>query len=385
MSAQRGMKSGYLPSLDGWRTVAILSVMMYHDSVHRIGSFSNSFLHEYGNLGVDLFFAISGLLICSRLLEEDRLKGSISLRGFYLRRLFRITPASWVFLTGYTLLGLAHQLPLDWGGIASSMLMIRNFWIRFAGDGGNTWYTVHFWSLSVEEHFYLLLPGLLVFGRRWRTQFVGCLALLFLLWFQIVQHYTPIPPTGLPLRTDMRLHELLIPAFFALLLAKANWKEVAVRWIRPWVVIAAFTVSELLLSRAPKFHSKTLLVSILIPVGFSLAVVATMYHPRAWLTQLLETAPMRFIGRISYSLYLWQQLFFPNVQTPAQPPFLMLQRFPYNYLAAFACAMASFYLIEKPLIRMGHKFAHPATPGHQDLDVVPAVVEPVTAGSLQLE
>jgi peptidoglycan/LPS O-acetylase OafA/YrhL len=62
-------KAGYMPTLDGWRAVAILSVIFYHDALHSIGRFSTLWLYEYGRLGVDVFFAISGLLICSRLLR----------------------------------------------------------------------------------------------------------------------------------------------------------------------------------------------------------------------------------------------------------------------------------------------------------------------------
>jgi peptidoglycan/LPS O-acetylase OafA/YrhL len=391
MSRERGLKSGYLPSLDGWRTVAILSVMMFHDNVHRIGDFSNSFLHEYGDLGVDLFFAISGLLICTRLLEEDRVKGAISLRGFYLRRLFRITPAAWAFLATYTLLAVIHQLPLDLGGIASSVLMVRNFWIHWGGVGGNTWYTIHFWSLSIEEHFYLLLPGLLVFGKRWRTRLVGALALLFFVWTRVVAAYEHTHAAALRIdlgqsialsfRSDMRLYELLIPAFFALLLAKPQWKAFATRWLSPWAVFCFLALSLWLLVVTPLFPVKAAIDSLMVPVGFSLIVIATIYHPRSWSTRVLETAPMKFVGRISYSLYLWQELFFPNVQTPAHAPLVYLQRFPFDYLAAFGCALASYYLIEKPLIRIGHRVAHPVTPGHADLEVaaVPSEQVPTAA------
>ena len=392
MSRERALKSGYLPSLDGWRTVAILSVIMFHDAVHRIGNFSNSFLHEYGDLGVDLFFSISGLLICTRLLEEDRVKGSISLRGFYLRRLFRITPAAWTFLVTYAVLAVIRQLPLDPGGIASSVLMVRNFWISRGGVGGDTWYTIHFWSLSIEEHFYFLLPGLLVFGRRWRTQLVGALALLFFVWTRVVAgyenahaaqlHRSLAQGIALSLRSDMRLYELLIPAFFALLLARPPVRAFAVRWLHPWAVFTFLAVLLCLMLLTPDFPVKGAIYSLMVPGGFSLIVIGTMYHPRAWLTRALETAPMKFVGRISFSLYLWQQLFFPNVETPAQAPLLYMQRFPYNYLAAFACAIASYYLVEKPLIRIGHRVAHPVTPGHADLDVAASSTEPLKAAAL---
>jgi peptidoglycan/LPS O-acetylase OafA/YrhL len=362
------MKSGYLPSLDGWRTVAILSVIFFHDSIHRVGRFSNSFLHTHGDLGVDLFFAISGILICSRLLEEERITGKISLRGFYIRRIFRICPAAWTFLFTYLLLAAFHLVPMDFGGVITAFLMVRNFWVHFAGDAPNTWYTIHFWSLSVEEHFYLLLPALLVFGKSRRVQLLGLLSCLCLIWVEVVMHFPTLRVANVWIRTDVRLHALLIPALFAVLLGRQHIRKFVIRWFRPWLVITLFVLTEIIWSRVTN-HVIQNAGLLIIPIGFPLIVVSTMLHPRAWVTRLLETWPMRSIGRISYSLYLWQQIFFVSGHTPARWPLSTLQVFPFNYLAAFACAIASYYVIEKPLIRVGHRLAHPVSPGHEDLNV----------------
>ena len=105
-----------------------------------------------------------------------------------------------------------------------------------------------------------------------------------------------------------------------------------------------------------------------IPVGFPLLVISTVLHPKSIACRILEWQPLRFVGHISYSLYLWQQMFFAGGRAPASWPLSDLQIFPLNYVAAFACAIASYYLIEKPLIRIGHKVAHPATPGREDLN-----------------
>lgn len=84
-------------------------------------------------MGVNLFFAISGLLICSRLLEEEDLNGRISLRGFYIRRAFRILPAAWMFLLVLYCLGLAGWLPLNGAGLIAAALMIGNLYSRAVG------------------------------------------------------------------------------------------------------------------------------------------------------------------------------------------------------------------------------------------------------------
>src|SRR5271165_235764 len=91
-------RSGYLPTLDGWRAIAIAAVLLDHagSGFHRQASWHP--LLQTGADGVSLFFAISGFLICSRLLEEEQLVGRISLKGFYIRRACRILPAAFTYL-----------------------------------------------------------------------------------------------------------------------------------------------------------------------------------------------------------------------------------------------------------------------------------------------
>jgi peptidoglycan/LPS O-acetylase OafA/YrhL len=104
--------------------------------------------------------------------------------------------------------------------------------------------------------------------------------------------------------------------------------------------------------------------------AFQFWVVATMLHPRSLTTRLLEWEPLRFIGRLSYSIYLWHALFIvgrlPQVALNAHGLLFLTGR-PWRYLATAACALASYYWVERPMIRLGHKLAPPATPGHLDL------------------
>jgi len=115
-----------------------------------------------------------------------------------------------------------------------------------------------------------------------------------------------------------------------------------------------------------------------ISVGFPLIVISTMLHAESISSRILELWPLRFVGHISFSLYLWQQMFFASGHTTAAWPLSALQIFPFNYLAAFACAIASYYLVERPLIKVGHRLAHPATPGREDLNELPAQAVPAT-------
>src|SRR5207248_5891757 len=102
------------------------------------------------------FFAISGYLICTRLLVEEETTGSISLRSFYIRRVFRILPPAYVYLAVVAGLSAAGMIAAAWTDIASAALFYSNY------IEPRSWFTGHFWSLAMEEHFYLLWPPLLL-------------------------------------------------------------------------------------------------------------------------------------------------------------------------------------------------------------------------------
>jgi peptidoglycan/LPS O-acetylase OafA/YrhL len=149
----------YLPTLDGWRAIAILLVILAHgsDSIANAlrsiggGQLDLSHLRHIGLFGVQIFFGLSGLLITSRLIADENKHGRISLRSFYIRRAFRILPASLVFLATVGVLALAGILPVSPGRWLSTLLFFANY-----STAAGTWYLGHFWSLAVEEHLPLL-------------------------------------------------------------------------------------------------------------------------------------------------------------------------------------------------------------------------------------
>jgi peptidoglycan/LPS O-acetylase OafA/YrhL len=165
--------SSYIPGLDGWRAIAIFFVLLAHDNEHSFGILNTHRIHEFGWAGVNLFFAISGLLICSRLLEEERLKGSISLHGFYVRRIFRILPPAWLFLIAVVILESTHFIVKSGNAVPAAFLMVTNFYLSIHHAPPEALFTAHFWSLSVEEHFYLLLPAVLIFFPRGELSWSG--------------------------------------------------------------------------------------------------------------------------------------------------------------------------------------------------------------------
>ena len=210
-------KTGYLPTLDGWRAIAIVAVLLDHTVEYSgLGHYPKLLsLTHTGPNGVSLFFAISGFLICSRLLEEKRAFGQISLRGFYIRRACRILPPAMFYLLvigALSLCGLIIVSPGEWW---SSALFFRNYlpgdWIN-RGWGG---YTIHYWSLAVEEHFYFLWPAALVFlGKKRARWFALSLAFAVAAWrtWDFNRHWFDrlIPGLLFGSRTDVRMDALLL-------------------------------------------------------------------------------------------------------------------------------------------------------------------------------
>lgn len=357
-------RSGYLPTLDGWRTIAIVAVLLDHATggFHRQASWY-PFLRTGPN-GVSLFFAISGFLICSRLLEEEQLFGHISLKGFYIRRACRILPAAFAYLLVLALLaliGLVIVTPLEWW---SCILFFRNYlppvWIC-EGWGG---YTVHYWSLAVEEHFYLLWPALLAFSGRVRARYLaGGLAVSVAVWrwweFQHQWLNRWLPGLLFPTRTDVRLDGLLMGCLAALVLIEPRWRA----WLEHrfdagmlWACAVGYVLFQVVLRK----HTYSIWESTLLAA----LVVGTVLRPTGTVGRLLENPAMKWVGRLSYSLYLWQQLF---LIPGAGYPLSVLQRFPLNLGMVFLMAVLSYELVERPMIRLGHRLAPPPTPGRIDL------------------
>lgn len=362
------IKQGYLPTLDGWRAIAILAVIVDH-------VFGYSFqtrlpllfaLTRIGPNGVSLFFAISGFLICSRLLEEQASTGRISISGFYVRRASRILPAAMTYLAIIGILGVAGAVTITRWEWWSSVLFFRNYLspsMIVTGWGG---YTVHFWSLAVEEHFYLIWPALLVLSGTKRAKWVaGGLAIAVACWrsfdlrHQIFERHAQGILFGS--RTDTRLDGLLLGCLAALLLADPDSRALFLRVMKSWVwylCVLAYLCIQIVFRR----HYYTILESALLPV----IIATTVLRPNTWVGRLLEFRWVRWFGRLSYSLYLWQQLF---LVPGATYPWSRLQSFPLNCALLVAVAALSYHVVERPAIRLGHKLAPPPTPGRQDLEV----------------
>ena len=336
-----------IPTLDGWRALAIGAVMVHHASM---GLYSQEAAYWSqsrtlaGAFGVDIFFGLSGFLITTLLLQEWDRSGSVSLGSFYIRRAFRILPPYLLLLVALTAAG-------SWRSRQEALGCIF-FFRNYVGETLVSRSTQHLWSLAVEEHFYLIWPGLLVLaGRRRGKNVAVCLALAVGVWRMIESQaglgwFVQVPPH---FRTDLRLDALLWGGVTAFVWTS---KQERLRFARQmnfgvWLAVAALSAGI-----ATVFYSMA--TSVILAVLIPLVLAGTAAHPEWLAGRILEWAPLRWVGRISYSLYLWQQEFLvPAWDHPAH----WWQMLPWNVVLIFAAAALSYYLVERPLLAWGRRLA----------------------------
>jgi peptidoglycan/LPS O-acetylase OafA/YrhL len=349
----------YLPTLDGWRAVAIFLVILDHGGdplLHGVlalaghGTGFSSLSYEslkdpIGRGGVHLFFALSGYLITWRLLQEEAARGGVSLSDFYIRRLFRIQPAALTYLAVIGVLGLAGVLLVSASGWRAALLGYANL-----SMGSQTWYTTHFWSLAVEEHFYLLWPlAFLLLGPRRRLVGTLVLAGLLALWLWIVVRYHVAYSPYMWVRSDLEGNWLIWGCVAALAQGSGTGRRVLELLTRPGVGLSALVFGVCSVLFSGRDAKLVCALTVLAAAATPLLLLGTVRRPSSWFARLLESRPLRTLGRISYGLYLWQQLFF--VWDPYRSATLApLQSPPWRLPLALGCALLSYTLLERPLL-----------------------------------
>jgi peptidoglycan/LPS O-acetylase OafA/YrhL len=344
-----------IPTLDGWRGFAVIGVILFHG---RSGFFRDNSeamkLSAHGYLGVNLFFAISGFLICGLLLKEYESDGGINLRRFYLRRCFRILPPYYAMLAVLCVLSILGAIRLNYSDLPACLLFYRNYTplgIDFQGG----FYTAHFWTLAIEEHFYLIFPMLLLAVKPKRVGKVGfLLAMAVFVWRVLESRFEWFAPVLLPSnlmsRTDTMMDALLWGCLAAIYFPEIVRFTARIRFSQLWLpILVTLMVAE-------KLHTPGLVAlrAVLMPA----LVLSTVLQPASLLGRVLEFRPVRWLGTISYSLYIWQELFLPELDSArGHGAFHYLQQAPWNVLAMLTLACLSRYLIEVPMTRLGHRLS----------------------------
>jgi peptidoglycan/LPS O-acetylase OafA/YrhL len=315
--SRRPEKSHFRPDIEGLRAIAVTAVVLFHAAVPGIGG---------GYVGVDVFFVISGFLITGLLWREVSGTGSVRLRKFYGARARRLLPASAVvgvvtMVASILLLPPLRVPTVLYDGIASA-LYVGNYWfvidnINYFSDLLTPSPFLHYWSLGVEEQFYLVWAPLLL-GTAWvirrfrrdkaraisssRRPYLIVLALVAITSFALSLVITYVVPTMAFFSLPTRAWQLAVGGLVAL--TAIHWQRLSPRIavIAGWAGLALVVLACVWLRPATVYPG---IAALLPTLGAALVIGAGCSTPTQGAGQVLGLPPMRAIGRISYSWYLW--------------------------------------------------------------------------------
>jgi peptidoglycan/LPS O-acetylase OafA/YrhL len=289
----------YRPDIDGLRAVAVLPVVFFHAGVGAIPG---------GYVGVDVFFVISGYLITGILLRELD-QGDYSVLRFYARRVRRIFPALFAMLAAVAAAGWFLLLPREYNDLGNAIAAATFFYsnYHFMGEAGyfaapaETQALLHTWSLAVEEQFYIVFPFLL-WGlvRAARGRVAGAIAALAAASLAYSILAVQAQPESAFYSTPARAWELALGS----LLAAWPGRGPLPRWAAESLAaagLAAIVAAVLFFTRSTPFPG----AAALLPCLGAAAIIRAGSHNATAAGALLATAPLRYTGLVSYSLYLW--------------------------------------------------------------------------------
>jgi peptidoglycan/LPS O-acetylase OafA/YrhL len=265
-----------------------------------------------GGFGVTVFFFLSGFLITTLMRAEFEKNGSVNFRHFWLRRGLRILPPFYIVLLAAVLAALIFDPPgtLSWPAVAAQLLHVTNYWMIYHGYAGQPAGTGVYWSLAVEEHFYLLFPWLYVGMQRLKMQrFNQALTLwglcaLILLWRCVLVYHLHVSTDRTYMASDTRVDSILFGCAIAVwknpVLDELNLRELL--WKYAIVPPALLVLVICLIVRDPGFRETWRYSLQGAALGF--IFIAAISFPRWMPFRFLNLRPIAFIGLLSYSLYL---------------------------------------------------------------------------------
>jgi peptidoglycan/LPS O-acetylase OafA/YrhL len=340
----------YIPSLDGIRAISFFLVFLAHAGL------GGALIP--GGFGVTIFFLLSGFLITTLLRLEFNRHRHISLRNFYLRRVLRILPPLYVVLVLAVVLfrsGKGHP-EVPFAGTLSQALQVSNYYQIFGHPAITMPGTGVLWSLAVEEHFYLLFPLLYIWmcprfsaNRQAATLLALCVGAL--LWRCILHFYFAADSIRTYYSSDTRFDSILFGCVFAIV-ANPIQKDPLHEWLlrrTHWLVPACVVVLlGTFLIRGESFRETiryTLQGLALIPL-----FIAAVHYQKSWPVRFLNLSFMRFLGVLSYTLYLCHSIIMESINNTWEiNPVISAA---VSFACAFCFATLVHYWIERPCARI---------------------------------
>jgi peptidoglycan/LPS O-acetylase OafA/YrhL len=343
-----GARRGYIPGLDGLRALSISIVLAGHFFLGRFQGFSS--------LGVYIFFVISGFLITRLLLAECKETGTVSATKFYFRRLLRLYPVLIAFVLVVSLIAATRGLAVPRVEIGAVFLYFTNYlesWREAHGLTGTLPIGL-LWSLAVEEHFYIFAPFVVIAVRGDPRKVAIFAAVMCVLPALVRGAYLLIWPDFLGTNIIYRLSETRFDsiAFGVLLAALCEFRRDVIRFLSsyPALLVGLVLLAVSFVIRDPVF--KDTLRYTMRSAGAVPLVAVVVFGRMPTLQRIANWSFAVWIGRLSYSLYIWHGAI-TYIVRPLPVPGLI-------YGAVLAAgslilAVASYYLIERPVARLRHQ------------------------------
>jgi len=350
-----------IPSLDGLRAISIIIVVISHISYSHL---KVDKFYLTGNLGVRIFFAISGFLITSILLKEYRDSGRINLKKFYFRRTFRIFPAYFFFLGlmfFYLFFLNAPSLPT----IFYSFTYLTDYFFTAVPVE-----LKHTWSLAVEEKFYLIFPVILVLiGLAHYKRFL-ILILIVTPVFRILTQYSTADDKLLSIAWNFHtnMDVLATGCLLALCRAELHQKDYYLKILKSYFtpVILILIIIFLGVISETHFDAFYLFGITIINLSIVLCIDWLIVNRQSPAGRLLNLSPLKFIGVLSYSIYLWQELF--TFYSESMP----WTYFPYNIILLSVFSLFSYYFVEKRFLNLRQELEKRYFPKEESENLTPA-------------
>ncbi len=348
---------------DGLRCFSILFVIIGHAQILSLSTFHPYVQHNVsylfsGGAGVNIFFTLSGFLITSLLLHEKKSTGRINIKYFFIRRFLRLLPPIipfFIAIAAFMSLGYIRETYL---GLAVSITYLYNFIPK-----AKLFYSAelsHTWSLAVEEQFYLTWPFIIKFFRD-RTKYLLATSTILLCAcsiFVLPTITTTINGKCYLLDQIFFIKKWTIPAIgpiilgcVAALIYTNNNSAVSQLFTQKRAGLVTLIV---LLSPLYLIGNLTPTISLAFSSGVALSLIWICCNQQSIIVKFLEFKPIRYIGLISYGLYIWQGFFVRSGQTFL--PKIWLHNLPYNIPLTFVTAIISYELMEKRVMRLKERF-----------------------------
>jgi peptidoglycan/LPS O-acetylase OafA/YrhL len=363
MIAANERSNDRIGQLDGWRGISILFVVAGHLITRHYNTTHNPEDPSIANVlsvwGVDIFFVISGFIITKLAFQEYNQTGSFSVREFYTRRFFRIIPPFYLYLLSVILVSSFSLIVQPNHETLKAAAFVCNFPNVCSG-----WFAGHTWTLAYEEQFYLSFPLLFGLVGRNSRKFIAMLffALVMFPFVRFVLHFGDASRIAASFASGFSF--ICAGAVSAAYEENIKWLAKSRAAIYLSCCSALFLMGLLFLNATFAFplgsslaYMQISLMLTVLPVCIAWLVTSSV-HKSNLFTKVLTSPPLLFFGMISYSLYLWQQMF------TGPESFYLSSSLLFSTPLLFVIATLSYYFVERPFVQLGKSLLHPSSQSH---------------------